>query len=572
MNWIKTLSHRRQRMNTIMLVLVTPLLFLPPAYADQAPAPTEQSVTSSDTSLLAHQIARTKQYIQTLVESLEQAKGDDKDAIQLQLFNKNEELRELLADAINQQSLDNPQLVQLVTAQRRYTQDAYQYITVRLNTLNEQITQASQEQRLPLINEYAELQQYLSTVFEASWENIRWLEQLDQPTQETRNTLEQRLNQRLRLLSASIDYLRQQYTAQEKQIKSSPDSEKPALQLTQLNTQQRLTIATDGLKRTYQLADQLGIETAEYKRQLFGVTGNITQDILDVDVAYSILSHWSANALNWAEDNAPQLVFQLIIFVLILLVAKLLARLTRSVVKSAVANKNFKFSQLMQDFFVSMSGKAVWVIGILVGLSQIGVNLTPVLTGFGIAGVIIGFALQDTLSNFAAGMMLLIYRPFDVGDFVYAGGVDGKVGNMSLVNTTIRTFDNQIIIVPNSKIWGDVIKNVTRERIRRVDMVFGIGYKDDLLKAEAVLTEIVQSHTAVLRTPEPMIKVHVLNTSSVDFIVRPWVKTDDYWDVYWDVTKTVKLRFDEEGISIPFPQQDVHLNWVSTAPEARSDH
>lgn len=572
MNWMKTLSHHRQRMNTVMLVLVTTLLFLPLAHADQAPAPTEPNVTSSDTTSLAHQIARTKQYIQTLVESLEQAKGDDKDAIQLQLFTKNEELRELLADAINQQSLDNPQLIQLVTAQRRYTQDAYQYITTRLNSLNEQITQASQEQRLPLINEYAELQHYLSTTFEASWENILWLEQLEQPAREARNTLEQRLNQRLRLLSASIDYLRQQYTAQEKQIKSSPDSEKPALQLTQLNTQQRLTIATDGLKRTYQLADQLGIETAEYKRQLFGVTGNITQDILDVDVAYSILSHWSENALNWAEDNAPQLIFQLIIFVLILLVAKLLARFTRSVVKSTVANKNFKFSQLMQDFFVSMSGKAVWVIGILVGLSQIGVNLTPVLTGFGIAGVIIGFALQDTLSNFAAGMMLLIYRPFDVGDFVYAGGVDGKVGNMSLVNTTIRTFDNQIIIVPNSKIWGDVIKNVTRERIRRVDMVFGIGYKDDLLKAEAVLTEIVQSHPAVLRTPEPMIKVHVLNTSSVDFIVRPWVKTDDYWDVYWDVTKTVKLRFDEEGISIPFPQQDVHLNWVSTAPEARSNH
>lgn len=118
---------------------------------------------------------------------------------------------------------------------------------------------------------------------------------------------------------------------------------------------------------------------------------------------------------------------------------------------------------------------------------------------FGIAGVIIGFALQDTLSNFAAGMMLLIYRPFDVGDFVHAGGVDGKVSHMSLVNTTIRTFDNQIIIVPNSKIWGDVIKNVTHERIRRVDMVFGIGYSDDLLKAEAVLTDIVKSHPAVLK-------------------------------------------------------------------------
>ncbi len=139
-------------------------------------------------------------------------------------------------------------------------------------------------------------------------------------------------------------------------------------------------------------------------------------------------------------------------------------------------------------------------------------------------------------------------------------------------NTTIRTFDNQIIILPNSKIWGDVIKNVTHERVRRVDMVFGIGYADDLLKAEQVLKDIISEHPAVLREPEPNIRVHTLNTSSVDFIVRPWVKTDDYWDVYWDVTKEVKLRFDREGISIPFPQQDVHLHMVDKAqPEEKQE-
>ena len=167
--------------------------------------------------------------------------------------------------------------------------------------------------------------------------------------------------------------------------------------------------------------------------------------------------------------------FQLFVFILILLVTKMLAKLARKVVSKTVVSKNLKMSQLMQDFFIAMSGNAVWIIGILIGLSQIGLNLTPVLTGFGIAGVIVGFALQDTLSNFAAGMMLLIYRPFDVGDFVFAGGVDGKVSHMSLVNTTIKTFDNQIIIVPNGKIWGDVIKNVTHERVRRVDMVFGLS-------------------------------------------------------------------------------------------------
>ena len=267
-------------------------------------------------------------------------------------------------------------------------------------------------------------------------------------------------------------------------------------------------------------------------------------------------------------NNAPQHVFQLFVFVFILFASSVSAKLVRKITSKAVVSKNLKLSQLMQNFFITISGNVVWVLGILVGLSQLGLNLTPVLTGFGIAGVIIGFALQDTLSNFAAGMMLLIYKPFDVGDFVFAGGVDGKVSHMSLVNTTIKTFDNQIIIVPNSKIWGDVIKNVTHERVRRVDMIFGIGYGDDLLKAESVLTDIVTTHPAVLRTPEPAIKVHTLNTSSVDFIVRPWVKTEDYWDVYWDVTKEVKLRFDREGISIPFPQQDVHLHMVKGQQES----
>lgn len=223
----------------------------------------------------------------------------------------------------------------------------------------------------------------------------------------------------------------------------------------------------------------------------------------------------------------------------------------------------------MQEFFISMSGKIVFAIGILIALSQVGLNLAPILTGFGVAGIIVGFALQDTLSNFASGMMLLIYRPFDVGDLVEAGSITGKVSHMSLVNTTIKTFSNEIIIVPNSKIWGDIIKNVTHEKVRRIDMVFGIGYSDDIEKTERVLQDIVESHPSVLRSPEPTIKLHTLNSSSVDFIVRPWVKTDDYWDVYWDITREVKMRFDREGISIPFPQQDVHLHMVEKAIESK---
>ncbi|EGQ8471097.1 mechanosensitive ion channel domain-containing protein [Vibrio alginolyticus] len=497
-----------------------------------------------------------------LSQSLSQASGDERDALQLQLFQKNEELRSQLASAIERETISRDKLILLVKKQEQYSEDATNYLSEKIKKVVEDLNKAKDEEKLALVNDYRELQRYLDVSFDSSWQNLAWLKELGAQNERAEAELKDKIDKRMRLLSASIEYLSQQSEIIGSQLSSSPESEKASLQLSQLITKQRLNIATESLRNLISIGDKVGLETSEYKRQIFEVTGNITHDLLNTKVVWSILSHWSNSALDWLAENAPQHIFQLFVFALILLIARGLAKLTRKVVRKAVASKNLKLSHLMQDFFISMSGKFVWVIGIMVGLSQLGLNLAPILTGFGIAGVIIGFALQDTLSNFAAGMMLLIYRPFDVGDFVYAGGVDGKVSHMSLVNTTIRTFDNQIIIVPNSKIWGDVIKNVTHERIRRVDMMFGIGYADDLLKAESVLSDIITSHPSVLRTPEPMIKVHTLNTSSVDFIVRPWVKTDDYWDVYWDVTKEVKLRFDREGISIPFPQQDVHLHMV----------
>jgi small conductance mechanosensitive channel len=200
------------------------------------------------------------------------------------------------------------------------------------------------------------------------------------------------------------------------------------------------------------------------------------------------------------------------------------------------------------------------IFGILIALSQVGLDLGPVLAGLGVAGFIVGFALQDTLANFASGLMILIYRPFDVDDLVEAGGEFGRVSALSLVSTTLLTIDNQRLVVPNSQIWGGVIRNVTAQRDRRVDLVFGIGYSDDIPKAEAVLRRIVDEHPLVLDDPEPVVKVHSLGESSVDFVVRPWCKTDDYWDVHWDITKSVKMTFDAEGISIPFPQRDVHVH------------
>lgn len=538
---------------TLCLVCFSGALFAESESAETA-SPQESEVEAALNSVNAE--------IRDLSEQLKVTSGDQKDAIQFRLFNKNNELREVIGRAIDAASLPKPMLIEQVRVQQQYTVGAKEYLDKKIQSVTLQFNNAKDESKLSILNTYSELQDYLNSAYDSSWQNLDWLNKLGVQDKESETDFVDLIGNKLRLTSASIEYFGQQSTALSSQIASAPEGDKAALQTSQLILKQRLSIETKSLRNLISLGDKVGLDTSEYKRQVFFITGNITQDILDGKVMLSLLSHWWSRAVDWLGDNAPQQLFQVLIFLLILFVTRAIVKLVRKVVAKAVINKNLKLSHLMQNFFVSISGNIVWVIGIMVGLSQIGLNLAPILTGFGIAGVIIGFALQDTLSNFAAGMMLLIYRPFDVGDFVFAGGVDGKVSHMSLVNTTIRTFDNQIIIVPNSKIWGDVIKNVTHERTRRVDMVFGIGYGDDLLKAEAVLTEIVEAHPAVLQSPEPNIKVHTLNTSSVDFIVRPWVKTDDYWDVYWDITKEVKLRFDKEGISIPFPQQDVHLHMI----------
>lgn len=237
-------------------------------------------------------------------------------------------------------------------------------------------------------------------------------------------------------------------------------------------------------------------------------------------------------------------------------------------IDKALNASTFSLSTLAHRMIVSISSKLIILFGILVALSRWGISLGPLLTGLGIAGFIVGFALQDTLGNFASGLMILLYRPYDVDDLIDVGGIFGKVEKMSLVSTSLLTLDNQLFVVPNSKIWGDVIKNVTSQELRRIDMVFSIFYSDNIQKAETILKDILGSHDLILDSPEPVVRLHTLGESSVDFIVRPWVNVNNYRDVYWDVTRAVKLRFDEEGISIPFPQRDVHIyNNKSTVQE-----
>jgi small conductance mechanosensitive channel len=211
----------------------------------------------------------------------------------------------------------------------------------------------------------------------------------------------------------------------------------------------------------------------------------------------------------------------------------------------------------------------IMIIGLIVALAALEVNIGPLLAAVGAAGFVVGFALQGTLSNFASGLLILAYRPFDVGHVIEAAGVSGIVDSVSLFSTHIRTFDNKVMIVPNNDIWGGTITNATASDTRRVDMTFGIGYKDDTGQAKTILETLLKDHELVLGDPAPVVKLHELADSSVNFVCRPWVKTADYWTVYWDITYAVKEQFDQQGISIPFPQRDVHVFQESISTEGQ---
>ncbi len=317
--------------------------------------------------------------------------------------------------------------------------------------------------------------------------------------------------------------------------------------------------ALQRLERVVVQLERLDLETADQRRLLLAHAKGVSVSLVDADLLATLFDDFSQRFEQWLSSQALDITSQVALFLGILFSARLLARFARAAVHRTLLSRGENISVLLKDVLVSMTGATIVALGFFLALAQIGVSVAPMLAGLGVAGFIIGFALQDTLGNFAAGAMILAYKPFDTDDYIEVAGVLGTVKSMNMVSTTINTVDNQMLIIPNSKIWGDVIRNYTGQRVRRVDCEFGISYGDSIEKAERILAEVVASIKQVLPSPEPIIRVHRLGDSSVDFVVRPWVKTEDYWETYWALHREVKLRFDAEGISIPFPQRDVHL-------------
>lgn len=308
------------------------------------------------------------------------------------------------------------------------------------------------------------------------------------------------------------------------------------------------------VKRYNTVLDSLedkGGDVAKMRLYADAVSG-IKVDVEDTATAFFAMNEWLR-----AEDGGILLLTNLIKFLLAIAFVVFLSIMAGKLADRI--SRHNAVSLLLENFIKVAMRRTVFFIGIIVSLPIIGINIGPVMALIGAAGLVIGLALQGTLSNFASGVLILIYRPYDINDVIQVGGITGIVDSMTLMCTTIKTLDNQLITVPNNNVWNDTITNITGSDQRRVDMVFGISYADDFAKAQQILQTIVQNHPLVLKDPEPNIRVHELGDSSVNLICRPWVKTEDYWDVHWDVIEAVKREFDAQGISIPFPQRDVHF-------------
>jgi len=264
-----------------------------------------------------------------------------------------------------------------------------------------------------------------------------------------------------------------------------------------------------------------------------------------------------AGLLNTLKVSGAAFGLKLIVALVIFYVGRIVARLLTKALRKLMQKQEVDL--ILETFVCNLVYWVVMLFVIIAAINHVGIETTSLIAVMGAAGLAIGLALQGSLSNFAAGVLIVIFRPYRVGDFVEAAGISGAVLEVQILTTVLKTGDNKQIIVPNSQIMGSIITNYSANDTRRVDMTIGVSYDDDLDKVRKTIQELIDADERILKDPECLIAVSALADSSVNFFVRPWVKSGDYWGVTFDLTEAIKKRFDQEGISFPFPQQDVHL-------------
>jgi small conductance mechanosensitive channel len=265
---------------------------------------------------------------------------------------------------------------------------------------------------------------------------------------------------------------------------------------------------------------------------------------------------WEA-LLASAQTSGVEFGIKAVIAILIFYVGRTIARLITRGLHNVMQKQ--EVDKILETFVCNLAYWTMMTFVIIATINQIGIQTTSLIAIMGAAGLAVGLALQGSLANFAAGVLIVLFRPYRVGDFVEAAGIAGVVTQVQILTTMLKTGDNKTIIVPNGQIMGSIITNYSANETRRVDLTVGVAYEDDLDKVRDTLQSLIKADDRILDEPECLIAVAELANSSVNFTVRPWVKTEDFWAVKFDLTEAIKKRFDEEGISIPFPQQDVHI-------------
>ncbi|MEZ8152627.1 small-conductance mechanosensitive channel MscS [Vibrio splendidus] len=270
-----------------------------------------------------------------------------------------------------------------------------------------------------------------------------------------------------------------------------------------------------------------------------------------------------SHAEQWLTNNSDLFIqygVNIISALIILFIGNLIVKAVANSVSKVLQKK--KMDRAVVEFVHGLVRYLLFVIVLIAALGRLGVQTASVVAVIGAAGLAVGLALQGSLSNFAAGVLIVAFRPFKSGDYVEIGGVAGSVDSIQIFQTVLTTPDNKMVVVPNGSVIGSPITNYSRHDTRRIDLMIGVSYNADLQKTKALLTKICESDERVLKEPGVQVGVHTLADSSVNFVVRPWISTADYWNVYFDLMQAIKEGLDNEGIEIPFPQVDVHMNKV----------
>jgi small conductance mechanosensitive channel len=523
---------------------------------------TQKLVASGNTIVTDLNVQRSE--FELLRRQIEVAKGENRISLEIQFQQKALKALDLmfsLTDILQKQNdlgLDTVELRDEVVSYMISTSNALDHLLdVELDKNIQRRSERTNLTGFQLIEferTNADALGWIKTLFEKKMRFIRELDSLGLKFSNHLENLLNRLEPYADNLAGQIKLLNKEKVTLELSTTDEPPSAETRSQILALQTRETATLSA--LSAVVIMLDENEIDSTIY-RQLLLKTGQVSIDLFNPEIVLGLLKQNLIEKLDSFKNNFGFYVTQSILFLGILLTFKIVATVTNFLLRKSFESRRVETSRLMREMLLSLSSRGIMILGLLVALNHVGVQITALLTGLGIVGFILGFALQDSLANFAAGMMILGYRPFDVADIIEAGGVIGKVSKMSLVSTTILTFDNQTLIVPNNKIWGDVIKNITLQAQRRIDLEFRVAYTEDVSRVKDIIEGIIKDNEKILDDPSPTVQMDQLSPYAMVFVVRPWVMRSDYWPTRWELLRVIKEKLDKEGVKIPVLNQGV---------------